>query len=246
MDLRVNLSSCVPATAFETAGASLGIADLMPFADHSKVIGLAEFMNFPGVLAADPDVLAKLAAFQGRHMDGHAPLLRGPALNGYLAAGIRTDHEATTAEEAREKLAKGMVILIREGSVSKDLAALAEVLDADTSPVMALCTDDRNPLDIAEEGHIDGLIRHADRQGPPAPPRLPSASGELVGRPGVRAARPGARRARLAGRPRGCSTILRPAPSLTWSAPGGWSMRRCSPHAGPSRRRATARSRRPP
>ncbi len=90
MDLRVNLSSCVPATAFETAGAALSVDDLLPFADHPKVIGLAEMMNFPGVLAADPAVLAKLAAFQGRHIDGHAPLLRGMGLNGYLAAGIRT------------------------------------------------------------------------------------------------------------------------------------------------------------
>lgn len=167
MDLRVNLSSCVPATSFETAGAQLEIADLLPFADHPKVIGLAEFMNFPGVLATDPAVLAKLAAFQGRHIDGHAPLLRGLQLNGYLAAGIRTDHEATTADEAREKLAKGMTILIREGSVSKDLAALAEVLDAETSAFMSLCTDDRNPLDIAEEGHIDGLIRMLIARGRP-------------------------------------------------------------------------------
>ena len=97
------------------------------------MIGLAEFMNFPGVLAGDPGMLAKLAAFQGGHIDGHAPLLRGTDLNAYLAAGIRTDHEATSAGEAREKLAKGMTVLIREGSVSKDLHALAEVLDADTS-----------------------------------------------------------------------------------------------------------------
>ena len=167
MDLRVNLSSCVPATAFETSGAALGIDDLLPLAGHPKVIGLAEFMNFPGVLATDPEAVAKLAAFQGRHIDGHAPLLRGLPLNGYLAAGIRTDHECTTAAEAREKLTKGMVVLIREGSVSKDLSALAEVLDEQTSPFMALCTDDRNPLDIAEEGHIDGLIRMLIARGRP-------------------------------------------------------------------------------
>ncbi|MBM22012.1 MAG: adenine deaminase [Stappia sp.] len=159
MDLRVNLSSCVPATAFETAGARLEIDDLLPMRDHPAVIGLAEFMNFPGVLARDEAVLAKLAAFQGGHIDGHAPLLSGLDLNGYLAAGIRTDHEATTADEAREKLAKGMTILIREGSVSKDLDALAEVLGPDTSAFLCLCTDDRNPLDIAEEGHLDSMIR---------------------------------------------------------------------------------------
>ncbi|MCX5496128.1 adenine deaminase [Kaistia dalseonensis] len=167
MDLRINLSSCVPATEFETAGARLEIEDLLPFADHPKVIGLAEFMNFPGVLGTDPGVIAKLVAFQGKHIDGHAPLLRGLGLNGYLAAGIRTDHEATSAAEAREKLAKGMAVFIREGSVSKDLNALAEVLDEQTSAFMALCTDDRNPLDIAEEGHIDGLVRMLIAKGRP-------------------------------------------------------------------------------
>lgn len=167
MDVRINLSSCVPATAFETAGAALEIEDLEPFRTHPKVIGLAEMMNFPGVLNADPGIVAKLAAFQGGHIDGHAPLLLGTALNGYLAAAIRTDHEATTAAEAREKLAKGMAILIREGSVSKDLEALAEVLDENTSSFVALCTDDRNPLDIAEEGHLDSSIRRLIAMGRP-------------------------------------------------------------------------------
>jgi adenine deaminase len=167
MDIRVNLSSCVPATAFETSGATLEIADLLPFAGHPKVIGLAEMMNFPGVLNADPGIVAKLLAFQDGHIDGHAPLLAGLALNGYLAARIRTDHEATSAAEAREKLAKGMAILIREGSVSKDLDALAEILDADSSAFVALCTDDRNPLDIAEEGHLDSSIRRLIARGCP-------------------------------------------------------------------------------
>ncbi|WP_428641538.1 adenine deaminase [Roseibium sp.] len=165
MDLRVNLSSCVPATAFETSGACLEIEDLLPYRDHPSVIGLAEFMNFPGVLARDPKVLAKLAAFQDGHIDGHAPLLLGQGLNGYLAAGIRTDHEATTAEEALEKLAKGMTILMREGSVSKDLEALAPILTPDVSAFVALCTDDRNPLDIAEEGHLDSMIRRLIAKG---------------------------------------------------------------------------------
>ncbi|MCD7060354.1 adenine deaminase [Pelagibacterium xiamenense] len=167
LDVRVNLSSCVPATAFETAGARLEIDDLLPFRDHPKVIGLAEMMNFPGVLNADPGILKKLEAFQNGHMDGHAPLLLGQDLNGYLAAGIRTDHEATSAAEAREKLAKGMAILIREGSVSKDLDALAETLDENTSAYVALCTDDRNPLDIFEEGHLDSSIRRLIAHGRP-------------------------------------------------------------------------------
>ncbi|MGL4439288.1 MAG: amidohydrolase family protein, partial [Bosea sp. (in: a-proteobacteria)] len=161
MSLFVQLSSCVPATHLETSGAALSATDLVPFMNHPKVIGLAEFMNFPGVIHRDPACLDKLCAFSDRHIDGHAPLLRGLPLNGYMAAGIRTDHETTTADEAREKLAKGMHILIREGSVSKDLHALMELIDRDTSPFLAFCTDDRNPLDIAEEGHLDFMIRTA-------------------------------------------------------------------------------------
>lgn len=167
MDVRVNLSSCVPATPFETSGAQLEIADLEPLRAHPKALGLAEVMNYPGVLNLDPGIIAKLEAFQGGPIDGHAPLLGGLPLNGYLAAGIRTDHEATSAAEAREKLAKGMAILIREGSVSKDLDALAEVLDENTSSFVALCTDDRNPLDIAEEGHLDSSIRRLIAKGRP-------------------------------------------------------------------------------
>ncbi len=161
MDIRVQLSSCVPATHMETSGAELLIDDLLPFADHPKVIGLAEFMNFPGVLAKDPECMAKLRAFQGRHIDGHAPLLRGLDLNGYIAAGIRTEHEATSAEEALEKLRKGMYVLVREGSVSKDLKALMPIITERHAQFLALCTDDRNPLDIADQGHLDYLIRTA-------------------------------------------------------------------------------------
>ncbi|MBB4006412.1 adenine deaminase [Allorhizobium taibaishanense] len=165
MDIRVQLSSCVPATHLETSGADLPIERLLPFRDHPKVIGLAEFMNFPGVIHKDPICMAKLEAFQGGHIDGHAPLLRGRDLNGYLAAGIRTEHECTTAQEALEKIRKGMHILVREGSVSKDLHALIPVITERLSPYLALCTDDRNPLDIAEEGHLDYMIRTAIAHG---------------------------------------------------------------------------------
>lgn len=161
LDLYVQLSSCVPSTSMETAGASLSIDDLLPYRDHPKVIGLAEFMNYPGVLMGDDGCIDKLAAFQGGHIDGHAPLVRGLPLNGYLSAGIRTDHETTSAEEALEKLRKGMHILVREGSVSKDLDALIPVMTERHSPFLALCTDDRNPLDIDEHGHLDYMIRHA-------------------------------------------------------------------------------------
>lgn len=161
MDVRVQLSSCVPATEMETSGARLEASDLTPYMDHPKVIGLAEFMNYPGVLNKDDKCLDKLEAFSDRHIDGHAPLVRGLDINGYLSAGIRTDHETTTADEALEKLRKGMHILVREGSVSKDLHALAPIITERNSPFLALCTDDRNPLDIAEHGHLDYMIRTA-------------------------------------------------------------------------------------
>jgi adenine deaminase len=167
MDLRVMLSSCVPATDLETSGARLDAADLLPLRRHPKALGLAEFMNFPGVIHANPDVIAKLEAWADGHIDGHAPLLSGTALNAYLAARIRTDHEATAPAEAMEKLKKGMAILIREGSVSKDLHALAPIISAETSAFLAFCTDDRNPLDVAEEGHLDFVIREAIRCGAP-------------------------------------------------------------------------------
>jgi adenine deaminase len=165
MDLRVQLSSCVPATHLETSGARLEAEDLLPFKQHPKVLGLAEFMNVPGVLNKDPAVMRKLAAFSDVQIDGHSPLLSSYDLNAYIAAGVRNCHETTSAAEAREKLAKGMQILIREGTVSKDLAALAELLTTERSPFLALCTDDRNPLDIAEEGHVDYLIRAAIGRG---------------------------------------------------------------------------------
>lgn len=159
MDIKVNLSSCVPSSHMETAGARIEAADLVPLADHPQVIGLAEFMNYPGVIFQDPGCMAKLEAFRGQHIDGHCPQLVGKDLNAYISAGIRTEHEATTADEAREKLQKGMRVLIREGSVSKDLHALQPLLNDVTSAYMCLCTDDRNPLDIGEHGHLDYMIR---------------------------------------------------------------------------------------
>lgn len=159
MDIKVQLSACVPATHMETSGAALLAEDLAPLRGHPSGIGLAEFMNYPGVIHRDPACLDKLHLFDGEHIDGHCPLLSGRDLNAYIAAGIRTEHEATSAEEALEKLRKGMRVLIREGSVSKDLHALQPVLTDLTAPYMCLCTDDRNPLDIAEHGHLDFMIR---------------------------------------------------------------------------------------
>lgn len=167
MDLFVQLSSCVPATHLETSGARLSAADLLPLRGHDRVLGLAEMMNFPGLLHKDPDVLEKLAAFSDGLVDGHAPLVRGRDLDAYAACGIRNCHESTVLEEAREKLTKGLMVFLRDGSVSKDVARLAPLLDVTTSPFLAFCTDDRNPLDIEEEGHLDHLVRTAIAAGVP-------------------------------------------------------------------------------
>lgn len=159
MDIKVQLSSCVPSSHMETTGATLKAEDIAQVMGHPSNIGLAEFMNYPGVIFRDPDCMDKLRLFEGGHIDGHCPQLGGKDLNAYVAAGIRTEHEATTADEAREKLQKGMRVLIREGSVSKDLDALQPLLTDITSAYMCLCTDDRNPLDIDEHGHLDFMIR---------------------------------------------------------------------------------------
>lgn len=159
MDIRVQIPSCVPSTHMETSGATLLATDIEPLMGHPSGIGLAEFMNYPGVIHRDNDALDKLKLYDGGHIDGHCPLLSGKDLNAYIAAGIRTEHEATSYNEALEKLRKGMRVLIREGSVSKDLHALAPLLTEQTSAYMCLCTDDRNPLDIGEEGHLDFMIR---------------------------------------------------------------------------------------
>lgn len=166
MDLRIMLSSCVPATDFETNGAGhLRAADLLPLRQSPKALGLAEMMNVPGVLSGAPEVWEKIEAFDGAVLDGHCPLLSGRALSAYAAAGISSCHESTQLEEAREKLTKGLAVWIREGSVAKDVRALAPLLTVASSARLGFCTDDRNPLDIATEGHVDFLIRESIRLG---------------------------------------------------------------------------------
>ncbi len=161
------LSSCVPATDMETAGARLMADDLRPFMNDDRVLGLAEMMNFPGVLSADPDVLDKIAMARAsrKPVDGHSPGLSGAALNAYIAAGISSDHECTTFEEAREKLRAGMHIMVREGTAAKNLAALLPLIDPHTYRRMMWCTDDRHPHDLLAEGHIDFIVRSAIAQG---------------------------------------------------------------------------------
>src|SRR3989344_6069083 len=165
MDLFVMLSSCVPSSKFETSGAKIGAAELARLKGQPHVLGLAEVMDFPSVIQGNKEVLDKLEAFTGMPMDGHTPLLRGKELNAYISAGIRSCHEVCSREEAEEKLAKGMRVYVREGSVAKNAAVLSPIMNDYSSISCMLCTDDRNPLDIAKEGHIDHILRIAMREG---------------------------------------------------------------------------------
>ena len=161
------LPSCVPATDMETAGARLTATDLEPFFQDPRIVALGEMMNYPGVLNGDPEVLRKIDAARrhGRPVDGHAPGLSGRDLAAYVAAGISSDHECTTAAEAMEKLAAGMHIMIREGTGARNLAALLPVVTERNARRLMWCTDDRHPHDLLEDGHIDSIVAAAIRGG---------------------------------------------------------------------------------
>ena len=161
LNVFVMASSCAPATEMETAGAAITAADVKELLGEKRVIGLAEMMNFPGVLFRVPAVMDMLRVVGSRPIDGHAPGLSGKALNAYVAAGIRSDHECTTPEEALEKLQAGMHILIREGTATRDLHKLLPMVTPTNSRHCSFCTDDRHPADLLEEGHIDDLVRQA-------------------------------------------------------------------------------------
>ena len=158
-------SPCVPATPFETNGATLGPREIEELLAMPEIGYLSEVMNFPGVIEGDPDMLAKIAAAKrvGKPIDGHAPGLRGDALQKYIDAGISTDHEAFSYEEALEKIRRGMKILIREGSAAKNFDALAPLIP-DFPDRLMFCSDDRHPDDLAKE-HIDGHVRRALERG---------------------------------------------------------------------------------
>ncbi len=163
LDVRIMLPSCVPALPFEDAGAVLAAADLAALSDDEKVAGLGEMMNVPGVLSGDPDVLEKIRAARarGRQVDGHSPGLTGEGLDIYSAAGVGTDHECTTVEELRDRIRRGMYVLLREGSASRDLLRLLPGVTPDNSRRCLFCTDDRQPADILERGHMDSHLRIA-------------------------------------------------------------------------------------
>ncbi len=161
LSVYVMLPSCVPSTHLETAGSELLWYDLNVLVNNPWVLGLGEMMNYQGVLALDSGVLDKLRAFSGHRIDGHAPGLGGRDLSAYIAAGIRSDHECTTIQEAREKLRQGMWVMIREGSTARDLAELLPLVTPENSRHCMFVTDDRHPADLMDEGHINYLIKKA-------------------------------------------------------------------------------------
>ena len=169
IDIYFMLSSCVPATNLETSGATLYAEDLAVLKNSDKVLGLAEVMNYPGVINKDPELLDKIVLFRDSVIDGHSPTLTGYDLNAYLSAGILADHECTTKEEALEKLSKGMWIMMREGSVTRDVLNLLPILNDKTKHRLLICTDDKHPEDLINEGHVNFAIRLLVENGIPLP-----------------------------------------------------------------------------
>ena len=165
LSMFVMASSCVPATHMETNGAFLHSYDLAPLKSDPWVLGLAEVMNFPGVLNGDAEVLEKLRVFEKMVIDGHCPSLTGKDLSAYVAAGIESDHECTTVEEALEKLRMGMTIFVREATNARNLEALLPLVTPENHHRICFCTDDRQPADLLDEGHIDFMVRKAIASG---------------------------------------------------------------------------------
>ena len=167
MDIQFMLPSCVPAAPFENAGAVIDAAAMEEPIQREKILGLGEFMNFPGVVNADDDVLDKLmtAKRAGKLIDGHSPGLHGSALTAYASVGIRGDHECATVEDMQERLALGMYVLLREGSACRDLRNLLPGVTPENSRRCLLCSDDRQPKTIFEEGHLDHHLRVCVEEG---------------------------------------------------------------------------------
>jgi adenine deaminase len=165
LNVFIMLPSCVPATHMETSGATLQAKDLKSLFREPSVIGLAEMMNFPGVIFRDPEVIKKIEMVKGKRIDGHAPMLSGKGLYAYLTAGIRSDHECTTLKEAKEKLKNGMWIMVREGTTARNLRDLIPLVTSKNSRRFLFVTDDRHPKELFEEGHIDSMVRRAIKWG---------------------------------------------------------------------------------
>src|SRR5437660_3825869 len=165
LDVFVMASSCVPASQFESPRRPFTPGDIESLLRRRRTIGVAEMMNFPGVIAGRPSELAKLSTGLTDHVDGHAPGVRGPALNAYVAAGIRSDHEATTFEEALEKRRLGMWVMLREASIARNLRGLLPLVKQYGPDHCMFCTDDREPDFIVEQGHINQMVRVAVQDG---------------------------------------------------------------------------------
>ena len=168
VDVRFMIPSCVPASPMDESGANLDYRDIDSFFEHPRVQGLAEMMNFPGIISADSEAVAKIVASQAHHkkIDGHAPGLRGNDLNAYISAGVYSDHECADMEDALEKLRLGQFIMIREGTAAKNLEALMPlILSEKYYDRCMFCTDDKHPSDLLEKGHIDYICREAVRMG---------------------------------------------------------------------------------
>jgi adenine deaminase len=161
----VNAPSCVPATHMSTTGAELDAGQLATLLDHPRVLGLAEMMNFPGLILGEPNVLAKMEAFKGRIVDGHSPGVSGAWLNAYVAAGVGSDHECTTAEEAIERLRLGMYLLIRQATAARNLMDLLPAVTLENSRRCCFCTDDVHATDLLDNGDMDHILRLAIAQG---------------------------------------------------------------------------------
>lgn len=167
LDVYVMVPSCVPATAFDESGAELSAADIEPFYRHSRVLGLAEMMNYVGVVFGDEGVMAKInsANEKGKVINGHAPLLSGRDLDKYIAAGIRDDHECSSSEEAKERIRKGQRVMIRNGTAARNLTGLISLFEEPWNRRCLLVTDDKHAADLIANGHIDDIIRLAVKQG---------------------------------------------------------------------------------
>ena len=165
INMFVMASSCVPATAMETSGARLEAEDLAQLIDHPWVLGLAELMNYPGVALGDEGMLDKIALFEHLALDGHAPDMTGAMLNAYVSAGVQSEHECTTLDEAREKLRLGLTIFIREGTTTRNLKPLLPLVTEANHGAICFCTDDRIPADLIDHGSIDHMIRIAIAEG---------------------------------------------------------------------------------
>jgi len=159
------IPSCVPATNLETSGAKIGLREIEELKGNKQILGLGEVMNFPGVIKGDEEVIAKIEACMGMVIDGHAPGLRGEDLCAYIAAGIMSDHESVTLEEAEEKLSLGMWVMIREGSTAKNLSELSSLASKRCLGRVMLVTDDRHADDLLREGHLDYVLKRAVEEG---------------------------------------------------------------------------------